>query len=966
MMRNLPLRLSPVGALLALVTLQNLHAQEPADPVQAMDYGPFLSATFGAPFPHGNVTHKGVAIALRDGGVIFDTELLRVSAAWHGRWLNLRGTAYDGAHGPYSSPAGELIHGTEAKPGWAAEKGFVDPRATPHGPMPREHGRWRGLYVHGDRVTLSYDVHGIPVLEAFSHAEAAGRPMIVRTLELPERTQMLTLLVGQRPRAEAELRNDRVVWSWEPPAPARVTRARTTGAWTDLPHGAPSASDLLDAHNGGQITWVEGFGGPHARAGAADDRALPRLNDGAAAGNDDDTSRVTWFDSKQARLIATLPRVADVRRIDTYSWHRGNRAAQRFKVFGTAAEAPADAVDPAAAGWTPIASVETRQLGNGGKHAVAIAEPDGGSLGEFRRLLFVLEQPDEAGQFLTEIDLFAAGMDGAAPPKPPVPESALIAVRGNAQLAIHGDDVVAIVPPGGPTRIALVSARMPRAQLAAVEAAATALDPAPLEPHTKPGPARYPQVLETRGTLGPDDGAFAVDTITVPETNPWHSRLRFGAFDFFSDGRAALCTWNGDVWVVSGIDAGLEKLRWRRFATGLFDPLGLRIVGDVVHTLGRDQITRLHDRDADGEADWYECFNNDVLVTDGFHEFAFDLQTDAEGNFYFSKGGPVNPGGRGFQKLVPHHGTILKVDREGQGISVFATGLRAPNGIGVGPNGEVTSGDNQGTWMPACRLNWIRPGSFQGCVDTAHREPAPATYDPPICFLPMHVDNSGGGQVWVPPGTWGPLAGNLLHLSYGQCVLYNVLKEEIDGVVQGGVVAFPLSFASSLMRGRFGADGHLYLVGFRGWQTRAARETAFHRVRATGKPLRMPNGIHVNQRGIRLDFTDPLDPATAEDPQSYAVEMWNYSWSEAYGSPEISVRNPPPPEELAKLPTSHVTHDPVGVRSAKLSADKRSVFLELEEVRQVMQMKISIDVDAADGAPVRHDVYLSIHKIPDA
>ena len=73
---------------------------------------------------------------------------------------------------------------------------------------------------------------------------------------------------------------------------------------------------------------------------------------------------------------------------------------------------------------------------------------------------------------------------------------------------------------------------------------------------------------------------------------------------------------------------------------GLFHPLGLKIVDDEILVLGRDQITRLHDLNKDGEADLYENFNNDVQVTPNFHEFAFELQTDPQGNFYFSKGGP--------------------------------------------------------------------------------------------------------------------------------------------------------------------------------------------------------------------------------------------------------------------------------------------------------------------------------------
>ncbi|MCP4847765.1 MAG: hypothetical protein GY899_07460, partial [Verrucomicrobiaceae bacterium] len=125
---------------------------------------------------------------------------------------------------------------------------------------------------------------------------------------------------------------------------------------------------------------------------------------------------------------------------------------------------------------------------------------------------------------------------------------------------------------------------------------------------TKGGKARYPQPLVTKGELGSGKGAYVVDTITPPFENPGKVLFRFGGHDFFSGGDAAVCTMDGDVWVVSGIDGKLEKLSWRRFATGLFQPLGLRIAGDKVYVLGRDQITRLHDLNGDGEADFYECF----------------------------------------------------------------------------------------------------------------------------------------------------------------------------------------------------------------------------------------------------------------------------------------------------------------------------------------------------------------------
>jgi hypothetical protein len=55
-----------------------------------------------------------------------------------------------------------------------------------------------------------------------------------------------------------------------------------------------------------------------------------------------------------------------------------------------------------------------------------------------------------------------------------------------------------------------------------------------------------------------------------------HSWMRLSGFDFFKDGQtAAVCTWNGDVWLVKGIDSSLTNLTWQRIATGLFPASGL-------------------------------------------------------------------------------------------------------------------------------------------------------------------------------------------------------------------------------------------------------------------------------------------------------------------------------------------------------------------------------------------------------
>jgi hypothetical protein len=63
--------------------------------------------------------------------------------------------------------------------------------------------------------------------------------------------------------------------------------------------------------------------------------------------------------------------------------------------------------------------------------------------------------------------------------------------------------------------------------------------------------------------------------------------------------------------------------------------LGLVVQQDQVLVLGSDQITRLHDRNGDGEADFYECVTNGYPTTGG-HDFCTSLQQDGRGELYWS------------------------------------------------------------------------------------------------------------------------------------------------------------------------------------------------------------------------------------------------------------------------------------------------------------------------------------------
>jgi hypothetical protein len=400
---------------------------------------------------------------------------------------------------------------------------------------------------------------------------------------------------------------------------------------------------------------------------------------------------------------------------------------------------------------------------------------------------------------------------------------------------------------------------------------------------------------------------------------------------------------HGDVWRVSGIDDKLANLKWQRFATGLFQPLGLKIVNGLVHVLGRDQITVLEDLNNDGEADHYVNFNNDAEVDAGGHGYATCLETDSAGNFYYLRcaSGTV------------HGGSLLRVSREGGKLEVVATGFRNPNGLGIGPDDTITVADQEGEWVPSTRLDVIKPGGFYGYMPSHHRAVKPETYAPPLCWIPKVADNSAGGEVWVTGAKWGALAGQMLHLSYGHCSMLLVLREQVDGQAQGGVVPLPGRFLSGVMRGVFNPrDGQLYVSGLRGWQTSAARDGCFQRVRCRPDKIQLPIGLSAHTNGLRVTFSEPLDRSTAEDAGSFALERWNYRWTDHYGSKDWSVADP-----------QKEGHDPVNIAAAKLSGDGASVFLRIPDLKPAMQMKLRYHVKTAAGKVVRGELYNTIHRL---
>lgn len=525
------------------------------------------------------------------------------------------------------------------------------------------------------------------------------------------------------------------------------------------------------------------------------------------------------------------------------------------------------------------------------------------------------------------------------------PESNAVAVVGDNRVSLNTKDgfhILTIPAAATPTRVKVLMSMGRAEDLTAVVGTTPA--PRPLKPLTEGGPKRWPEVLNSTAILGKSDGPFAVDTFGLPERNPWNALLRLTGFDFFPDGkRMAVCTWDGDVWAVGGIDNPEAGLSWQRIASGLFQPLGLKFREGAVFVCCRDQIVKLHDRNGDGETDFYECFNNDHQVTEHFHEFAMGLQTDAEGNFYYAKSGR-----HALPALVPHHGTLLKVSKDGTRTEILATGFRAANGVCLNPDGTFFVTDQEGFWTPKNRINKVERGGFYGNLwgYTDITDTSDTAMKQPLCWITNAFDRSPAELIWVPNDTWGPLAGSLLNTSYGMGKIFIVPHETVNGQAQGGMCALPLpTFPTGVMRPRFHpADGHLYVCGMYAWAGNQTVPGGFYRVRYTGKPTDLPVGLAAKVGAVEITYTDELDPKSL-DATCFDVKVWGLTRSKNYGS-------------------KHIDEKSLTVAKAILSDDRKTVRLELPDLAPTWGMEIKYRLQGADARLITGSIHNTIHGFP--
>lgn len=430
------------------------------------------------------------------------------------------------------------------------------------------------------------------------------------------------------------------------------------------------------------------------------------------------------------------------------------------------------------------------------------------------------------------------------------------------------------------------------------------------------GPARWPGWLTTRGRLGEGPG-HKVDTVALPFANPHGTLFFISGLDFLPDGTGVVATMPGEVWLVRGLQGDLREVRWKRFATGLHQPLGVKVIGGRIHVIGRDQVTRLDDLNGDLEADFHACVSNAQSTSPHFHDYIIGLESDAQGRLLTASGK------EGLIRLAPG------ADK----VEVLATGIRNPNGMALSADGRfLTTSFQEGNWTPASgivQVDLSKPAK----PHFGNNGPVDGRIDPPLLRLPRGEDNSSGGQAFLGPKAWPAVAGdgNLLHLSYGMGTVWMVTRQQVGDVWQGAAMRLTGSLRSGAQHARFHpVDGHLWVSGLNGWQSYTPDDGCLHRIRPSAeKPVLL--GHEVRGNGVLIRANQPL-PARAGTANASFAQCWNYAApSPAYGSPELSVRRP-----------GTAGHDRLPIRSATLMEGGKAVFLEIADLPRCDQLHLRL------------------------
>lgn len=461
--------------------------------------------------------------------------------------------------------------------------------------------------------------------------------------------------------------------------------------------------------------------------------------------------------------------------------------------------------------------------------------------------------------------------------------------------------------------------------------------------------AHWPQEVTTKVKPSTAKDAYVVDHIELPITNPWRRNVRPADIQFLPDGTGVLVTLDGDVWLARGLHDKSGTVRWRRFASGLHEPMTCAIRDGQIYVFDRNGIWRLRDTNGDGEADVHELFSNAFAQTADMREFPSQIRLAPGGEFIIAKGGQQAT------TLGKHNGSVLRVSADGRRAEVLGYGFRQPN-IGVNPRtGLVTSSDQEGQYIPTTPLHIVRDGRFYGYLAEGlqPREQYPAPIAEPLTWMPHAVNASAISQVWLHDAKMGALNDSMVQICFNKPELLRVLFNNRTAKPQAAVVSVARAFEFPPLNGSVNpADGQLYIAGFQvvGWGNSLNTLAGLGRVRYTGAPVTLPREVVPMDQGVLLRFDTPLDAKAATNPDSYSLSTWGYVRTYKYGSPQLKADGAPGVDWLT-------------ASSAYLSRDGKGVFIGVPGMKPVMQLRVGWSLATADGKKFEENAYTTPYEL---
>ena len=427
---------------------------------------------------------------------------------------------------------------------------------------------------------------------------------------------------------------------------------------------------------------------------------------------------------------------------------------------------------------------------------------------------------------------------------------------------------------------------------------------------------------------------------------------KVAGLDFKTDGTLVVSTWDagGEVHIIENADSGdASKMSVKTIASGLAEPLGLKVVNDEIYVLQKQELTKLIDNDGDEIIDEYQTINNDWEVSSNFHEFAFGL-VEKDGWLYGNLAIGILPGGASAPNQPPQRGSVFRVELASGDIEYIANGLRTPNGIGIGTDDEIFVADNQGDWLPASKIVHVQKDAWYGsrAVDFEGTKNKKETL--PVVWLPQNEIGNSPSQITYLND--GPYKGQMVHGEVTHGGLKRVFTEKVNGFYQGVVFRFIQGLEAGINRIAYGPDGALYTggVGSTGnWGQTGKNWYGLQKLKYNGKSTFEMLAIRAMSDGIEIEFTEPLRPGDGLDKSIYTVKQWRYKPTANYGGPKIDEQN-------------------LNVKEISISPNRKRVFLQLSGMREnhVVYLHLNEYLISENGLALHSpEAWYTMNQIPE-